>query len=71
MAMGGDPAEARDAGGPPAARVEDENRPPVGRNNSALHDTDVERSLARFAEAAASSPNVSFSLLTRTQGDFP
>lgn len=61
MTMGGEPAEVREPGGPPVVKVEDEDRPLVGGDGVVPPRDDVERSLARFAEAAASSPNVSSS----------
>lgn len=58
MAMGGEPVEARNAN---AVKAPEEGRSPLvrGADGLAMGDADVERSLAKFAEATASNPTVS------------
>lgn len=59
MAMGGKPVEARNAAGVGTIKAEEEQSPLVGADGLAMGDADIERSLARFAEATASNPAVS------------
>lgn len=66
MAMGGEPTEVRNTGGVKATKMEEEGKPLMGGVGAAgsgvVGDADVERALARFAQAAASSPAVSCKL---------